>query len=135
MDWLVYLHPAGMIGVIALGLFVLREGLRLREGRRRRRPVSSTRHRQAAKVLITLMVLGWCAGIASMVLLRNRGMFESIHWPFGSSAVALLIVAGAIGLRLEKGRALDQRTAHAAFGACGMLFALGAALAGMSILP
>ena len=70
-----------------------------------------------------------------MVLLRNQSMFESIHWPFGSSALALLAVGGAIGLQLEKGRWMDRRLAHAAFGALGMLFALGAAVAGMSILP
>ena len=135
MDGLVYLHPLGMIAVIVLGLFVLRDGLNMRAARLRRRPFDTRRHRRLAKLLIVLMALGWLSGVSSMVLLRNRSMFESIHWPFGSSALALLALAGAIGLQLEKGRWMDRRLAHAAFGALGMLFALGAAVAGMSILP
>ena len=135
MDGLVYLHPLGMLAVIALGLFVLREGLAIRNARLRRRPFDTRRHRRLAKLLIVLMALGWLSGVSSMVLLRNQSMFESIHWPFGSSALALLGIAGALGLQLERGRWLDRRVAHAAFGALGMLFALGAAVAGMSILP
>lgn len=135
MDGIVYLHPLGMLGVIALGLFVLREGLAIRSARIRRRPFDTRRHRRLAKLLIVLMAVGWLCGVASMVLLRNQSMFESIHWPFGSSALMLLGVAGAIGLQLERGRWFDRRVAHAAFGALGMLFALGAAVAGMSILP
>ena len=135
MDWLVYLHPIGMLAVIALGLGVLREGTRLRAARVRRRVGDSSRHRRLAKTLIPLVAVGWAGGIASMELLRNRDMFESIHWPFGTSALVMLCVAGAIGLRLERGQGLDQRTAHAAFGAIGVLLMLGAAVAGMSILP
>ena len=135
MDWIVYLHPAAMLVALGLGVAVLREGTQLRAARLRRRPANSARHRFMAKILIVLVALGWAGGVASMVLLRNREMFESIHWPFGTSALALLLVAGAIGLRLERGRALDQRTAHAAFGALGVLMMLGAAVAGMSILP
>ncbi len=135
MDGIVYLHPIGMVAVIALGLFVLREGVAIRNARLRRRPFDTRRHRRLAKVLLVLMAVGWLSGVASMVLLRNQPMFESIHWPFGSSALALLGVAGTIGLQLERGRWFDRRVAHAAFGALGMLFALGAAVAGMSILP
>ncbi len=135
MDWIVYVHPASMLAVVALGIVVLREGLALRRARIRRRAVSSARHRRYAKILIPLVALGWAMGVASMVLLRNRDMFESIHWPFGSSALVLLVIAGAIGLRLERAQALDQRTAHVAFGALGVLLMIGAAVAGMSILP
>ena len=135
MDWVVYLHPLGMLGVIALGLVVLRDGLALRDARMRRKPRHPERHARLAKLLIALVAVGWASGVASMVLLRNQSMFESIHWPFGSSSLVLLAVAGAIGLQLERGRWLDRRVAHAAFGALGMLFALGAAVAGMSILP
>lgn len=135
MDGLVYLHPLGMLAVIALGFVVLREGLAIRNARLRRKRVDTRRHRRLAKILIVVMALGWLSGVSSMVLLRNRSMFESIHWPFGSSALVLFAVAGMIGLQLEKGRWMDRRVAHAAFGALGMLFALGAAVAGMSILP
>lgn len=135
MGWLVYVHPAAMLLVVALAIVVLREGTRLRTARLRRRPADSSRHRRLAKLLIPLVAIGWVSGVASMVLIRNREMFESIHWPFGTSALAFLVVAGSIGWRLERGRALDQRTAHAAFGALGVLFMLGAAVAGMSILP
>jgi len=124
-----------MLAVVALGVLVLREGTALRRARARRRPFDSSRHRRFAKLLIPLVAVGWAMGVASMVLLRNQNMFESIHWPFGTSALIMLGVAGAIGLKLERGLAMDQRTAHAAFGAFGVLLMLGAAVAGMSILP
>ena len=135
MDWLVYVHPVGMVAVIVLGLVVLREGLLLRQLRARGQRRSSIRHRKLAKILLPLMLIGWAGGVASMVLIRNEEMFGSIHWPFGTSAIALLSVGGVIGLQLERGRWSDQRTAHAAFGALGMLLTLGAWVAGMSILP
>jgi len=135
MEWLVYVHPAAMLAVVALGIAVLREGAELRKARLRRRAPSAARHVRFAKLLIPLVAIGWASGVVSMVLIRNRDMFESIHWPFGTSALILLLIAGAIGLRLERGQGFDQRTAHAAFGAFGVLLMLGAAVAGMSILP
>jgi hypothetical protein len=135
VDWLVYAHPVAMVGVVILGLAVLREGLALRSRRLRGLRRSTARHRRLAKILMPAMALGWLGGVASMVLIRHEEMFGSIHWPFGTSALVLLSAGGVIGLQMERGRWLDQRTAHVAFGAFGMLMALGAWVAGMSILP
>jgi hypothetical protein len=135
MDWLVYAHPVGMVAVVILGLLVLREGLALRSRRLRRLPRNTARHRRLAKILIPAMAIGWAGGVASMVLIRHEEMFGSIHWPFGTSALVLLTAGGLIGLQMERGRWRDQRTAHVAFGALGMLLTLGAWVAGMSILP
>lgn len=124
-----------MLGIVVLGLVVLREGLAIRGARMRGRAFDSRRHRRLAKLLVALLALGWTGGLASMVLLRNQGMFESIHWPFGTTALLLIIAAGALGLRMERAHTPGQRSLHATLGALGMLLALGATVAGMSILP
>ena len=67
MDGLVYLHPLGMLAVIALGFVVLRDGLAIRNARLRRKPFDTRRHRRLAKILIVVMALGWLSGVGSMV--------------------------------------------------------------------
>lgn len=133
--WLAYLHPALMIAVLALALFVLREGLRIRRARLARTAFDSRRHRRFARVLVPLVAGGALAGLLSMGWLRDRPLAESVHFPLASGAMLLIVAAGGIGLWLERGAPLRARTVHALCGAVGVLLALGAAVAGMAILP
>ena len=70
-----------------------------------------------------------------MVWLRGRPALQSVHFPLASSALLGMGAAAAIGLAMERGRALRARSAHALLGAGGVLFALAAAIAGLAILP
>jgi hypothetical protein len=124
-----------MAAVIALGLAVLREGLALRAARMRKQPRNSRRHRGLAKLFVPLVALGFASGLVSMTLIRHREFLGSVH---GITAIAVLLAsggAGCLGLALERGRALERRDAHALLGAASVLLTLGAALAGMSLLP
>ncbi len=135
MSWLAYLHPIAMVGVVGLGLLVLREGLRLRRARLRRRPVSSRAHRRLAKPFVALLLLGYGAGLVSMSVLRGRPLLESFHSLLTSGVLVCAVAAGILGLRLERRPAVTPRTAHVAAGSLGLLLALAAAIAGFSILP
>ena len=129
------LHPALMVGVLALGGLVLREGLRLRAGRMRGRSPDSRRHRRLGKLFVALVGVGFAVGLASMAWLRDRAVFESIHALLTLSALLGFLGAAALGLRLEVRPESRAREIHVALGAGGLLLALTAAVAGFAILP
>jgi len=136
MRWLVYLHPALMLAVLVLGLIVLREGLRIRRARFARRPFDSRLHRRLARIFVGLILLGFGAGLVSMGWLRGKPVFESVHAVLVSGVLGSLVLAAALGLRLERGAsAASVRRAHQILGAGGLLLALSAAIAGFAILP
>lgn len=134
--WLAYLHPVAMAAVLALGVYVLREGLRINLGRQRRRPYDSRRHRRAARIFVVLAVAGFASGLLSMGVLRGKPLFGSVHAWLTSGALVGFVAGGALGLRLERaGLAPRLRGAHAFCASAGLLLGLAAAVAGFAILP
>jgi hypothetical protein len=134
-DLLPYLHPVAMVPLILLGVAVLREGLQLRTARILRRRRSSGRHRQLAKIFVPLLVAGYASGVLSMYFTRDEPLLDSVHWWFGTGVLLAGLGAAFFGLALERGRALERRSAHALLGASSILLAVGSSLAGMSLLP
>lgn len=130
-----YLHPIAMLLILALGIFVLRDGVAIRRARLLQRPIDSRRHRRLGRALVLGAVLGFAAGLYSMAALREKPLAESVHFPFALLAVIGLTSAAFFGWRLEQGARLSIRKAHATLAALGILFALGAAVAGLAILP
>lgn len=125
-----------MVAVLALGLFVLRDGLAIRDGRLMRRPVSSRRHRRVAKVVVVLAIAGFASGLASMGWLRGKPLFGSVHAWLALGALLGFSAGGAFGLLLERrGRSLPLRGFHAVTASVGLLLGLAAAIAGLAILP
>lgn len=135
MRWLAYAHPAFMVCVLALALWVLREGLVVRRARLAGRSHDSSRHRRLARLLLIGVAVGAASGLASMAWIRERSVADSLHFALATSAVVAMASAGTLGLWLERGASLKVRVVHAACGAGGVLIALGAAAAGMAILP
>ncbi|HXZ85453.1 MAG TPA: DUF4079 family protein [Myxococcota bacterium] len=135
MRSLVYLHPAAMVGVLALALFVLRDGLRIRRGRLLRHPVDSRRHRRLARVVVLLALAGFGAGLASMAFLRDKPLFTSLHAWLASGALVGFAVGGSLGLALERRGRAPIRNWHAWTASAGVLLGLAAAVAGFAILP
>ncbi len=136
MRWLAYLHPALMLLVLALGLMVLREGLRVRRARFLRQPFDSRLHRRLARIFVALVVLGFGVGLASMGWLRGEPVFESVHSILVSGVLVSLLLAATLGWSLEqRGGPRWIRTAHLILGAGGLLLALAAAVAAFAILP
>ena len=135
MRWPAYVHPGLMIGVLALALFVLREGLRIRRARLLGKPFDSSRHQRWARILVVLVLLGFALGLASLGLLRGRPVGESVHFPLALASATGIALAGALGTWLSRGASLRVRTIHAACGAAGVLLAIAAAAAGLALLP
>jgi hypothetical protein len=135
MDWLVWVHPAGMLAVLALGYLAFRDGVQVRRARLTGASFDSRRHRLLGKLFAILATLGFGSGVASMILLRGDPAFESFHARFTAVSVACILCAGGLGLGLERGAGSTARTVHLICGAAGLLAALGGALAAFAILP
>ena len=133
--WLAYVHPVLMLGLLALALFVLREGIGIRRARQAGGRFESSRHRRLARVLVAGVVAGAVLGVVSIVWLRGDPPARSVHFPIALVAALLIASAGGLGLLLERGGVGRTRAVHALCGVLGVLLALAAAVAGMAILP
>jgi len=135
MDWAVYLHPLAMLGVVGLGVWVFREGLRLRRARLGGRRADRRAHTRIARPLVLLVAVGYALGLASMTWLRREVPMTSVHFWLASGTTLGLAAAGMLGLWLERRVSADVRTLHMAAGGIGLLLALGEVLAAFAILP
>jgi hypothetical protein len=133
--WLAYLHPIGMVAVLGLGLFVLRDGLNIRRGRILRLRYDSARHRRLARVFVVIAIAGFLSGLASMALLRDKPLFGSVHALLASGALAGFVIGGTLGLGLERNLRSSLRGLHAITASTGLLLGLAAAFAAFAILP
>ena len=136
-SYLAYGHPLFMLATIGLALATLRAGLALRRARRlgeRRTPQQLARHLRLAKSTLTLVPLGFGAGLASAVWLRGFDPLASAHGWVASGTLALFLATGFLGARLERGR-LGARDAHALLGLLAALAAAAAFGTGFVLLP
>ncbi len=134
---LAYGHPLWMSVALATAVFAARSGLRMRSARRlarRRNPAERKRHLRLAKTAVVMIVFGAAGGPLSMVWLRGRAPFETLHAAIALLALALFITTALLGRRLERGhgRPLD---AHALVAALALLCAGVAAVTGFVLLP
>ena len=136
MRLLAWLHPLWMLGSITLAGLALREGLLLRRARlggRPRVPGARARHVRVAKLAVAAVILGFVAGPISMIWLRGRAPFETVHALLGCLAATCFAVTAFLGRRLERGA--GQRAPHGALGLLAFLLAAAAAVAGFVLLP
>jgi uncharacterized membrane protein len=124
-----------MVALLSLGVFVFRDGLRIRRARLLRRPFDARRHRRLARVLVVLAMLGFGSGLVSMGWLREKPLFDSVHAWLASGALIGFCTGGALGLRLERRGRGRIRALHALAASAGLLLGLAAAIAGFAILP
>lgn len=116
---------------------VLREGLALRRARRLRRPPPSgarQRHLRLARPTVSLIGVGFLAGLVSAVWLRGMPPLRSFHALLACLALGLFLAAARMGARLERGEH-GVRALHAALGAGALLVSVVAAIAGFALLP
>ena len=126
-----------MAATVATLLLALRAGLavrRARLGARPRSPALRRRHLRLAKAGVTAAALGFVGGPASMVWLRGREPFDTVHGLLGGLALLLFATTAVLGRRLERARG-NPRTAHALCGLLAILAACAAAMAGLVLLP
>lgn len=135
MRWLSWVHPAFMLALLGLGIFVAREGILLRRARLIRHPFDSRRHRRLGRVFVAAAVLGYASGPASLGLLRSEPILQSFHSLLATGALVGLVSAYVLGKILEGRLDSRLRTLHLACGSLGLLLAIVAGVAGMAILP
>ena len=136
-SWLAYAHPLFMLAALVLALLALRAGLSLRRARRlgaRRDGRAYARHLRLAKLAVTLLPLGFAAGIASSVLLRGWSALGSAHGWVSSGTLALFLAAAWFGRGLER-RASEARDTHALLGVLAALCAAASLFTGFVLLP
>jgi len=135
--YLAYVHPAWMLGSLALAGAALRAGLALRRARRlgqRHSAEAYRRHLRLAKPALVLLAVGFCAGLASSVGLRGWSAFGTAHGAVACAALATFLATGTLGWRLERGisRAVEW---HARLAALSVLLAAAALGTGFVLLP
>lgn len=133
---LAYAHPLWMVTGIAAAVLALRSGLGLRRSRRRADfdPGQRERHLRRAKFALLWIVFGFVGGPLSMFWLRGRAVFESAHGYVALVALALFVVTGVLGLRLERGDPVSRDT-HALVALLALLAAGLGAMTGFVLLP
>jgi hypothetical protein len=126
-----------MTGALLVCGLALRSGMAMRRSRRfrtRRAPGLREKHLAMAKPAVAAIVLGFIAGPASSLWLRDWEPLRTFHAWIGIAAGALFIAAMLLGRRLEGGRSRAFDT-HALLGLLAMLAALVAFVAGFVLLP
>lgn len=134
---LAFLHPAWMIASLVLAAATARLGIEIRRRRRAGRAVGADlrrRHLRLGRVTLGLVVVGFLLGPCSMVLFRERALFESFHGVLGVIVTGLFLWTGHSGRTLARG---DQsiRGLHRALAAASLAAALLSAVAGFTLLP
>lgn len=125
-----------MLCGIGLAAAALRSGLRMRRARRLGRFDADARaiHLRLAKIAIAVIAIGFLGGPLSMVFLRGRPLFESVHALFATGSLALFGVAAFLGWRLEQGAGVS-RDRHALIATLAVLSAGLAFATGWVLLP
>jgi hypothetical protein len=137
---LAYVHPLLMLAALALVGIALRAGLGLRRARRlgaRRDGRTYARHLRLAKLAVTLLPLGFSAGLASAILLRGWSALGSVHGWISSAALALFLATALVGRRLERrpSGAPPPPDTHALLGVLAALCAAASLFSGFVLLP
>lgn len=135
--YLAHAHPLFMLASLALASLALRAGLALRSARRlgaRRDGRTYARHLRLAKLAVTLLPLGFAAGVASALWLRGWEALGSAHGWISSVTLALFLAAAWRGRQLER-RTSEARNTHALLGVLAALCAAASIFSGFVLLP
>jgi hypothetical protein len=144
-----YLHPLWQIGAIAVALWTLSLGLRMRASRRRLSDLSGggpappagrrrlvERHARAGLAFVSAIATGYVGGPLLLGLARGKPVFESAHAFFATLTLAVLATGGALGYRLWRGSAGSrERDLHAYCMGLGLLLCIVSAMLGLGLLP
>jgi hypothetical protein len=135
-----YAHPAFMLATLALALLTLRAGLALRRARRlglQRDGRTLAKHLRLAKLAITLLPIGYAAGLASALWLRGWDALASAHGRIASVTLALFLTAAYAGRKLERKQAgaLATPDTHALLAVLAALGAAASLFTGFVLLP
>jgi hypothetical protein len=140
LDALPYVHPLWQAAALALAVWALRLGLRMRALRRRRRPDLREpvvrRHARVGTAFVWTLGVGAVGGPLILSLVRGEPALGTSHAFFAGLAFVPLLAGAALGRRLRRGRGSSRdRDAHAFAMAAGLAAALLAGALGLGLLP
>ena len=135
-----FIHPAAQTAALALGLYVLILGLRIRR-EHRAGPGPGTarlagRHMRLARWFIALLSAGYLLGLAGMWFALDKPLYGTAHSFFATLALGLFLGVAYLGrrLRIDPGRD-DFRQIHTFCAFIAMFVSLAVAILGFQLLP
>jgi hypothetical protein len=133
-------HPLWQAASLALALWALRLGLRMRALRRRRRldlrDRIVARHARVGTAFLWTLAAGAIGGPLILSYVRDERALGSSHAFFAALAFVPLVAGGVLGRRLRRGRGSPRdRDLHVFAMACGLAAALVAGALGLGLLP
>lgn len=140
--FLPYIHPLFQILVLLTGLKTLLSGLKIKSERRYQ--ATSKRRLQLRKLhvkwgifFILLYLIGFSAGIISMILIRDKNPFRTPHAYFSAFCLCLFLTGTLIGLKIRKtdNPSTDDLQLHALFTISGFILSLLNVILGYGLLP
>jgi hypothetical protein len=141
-DWLPFVHPFWQCLGIACGFMALREGLVLRQGRRKRAlPAPSwgrrQRHVRLGKASLWIIGSGYLLGIGEFWLVRREPVLQSAHFYFATLALILFCWGAVYGFALQRGTAsyAERRDLHGFLLPLALLLLVGVGVLGLRLLP
>lgn len=144
MRFLPYLHPVWQTAVLALALWTLSLGLRMRARRRGRpgelRASLLERHARAGLTFVAALLVGYAGGPATLGLVRDEPVFSSAHAFFATLTLLLIAFGAAVGLRLWRGSSAVRdrelhRDLHVFCMGLGLFLIFVTVMLGLGLLP
>ncbi|MEE9241090.1 MAG: DUF4079 family protein [bacterium] len=135
-----FIHPALMTAILALGLFLLAVGLRIRKHRRQGGGPKTARlaalHMRFGRWFIGFLAGGYILGLVGMRFSLGEPVYETGHSYFGTITLIIFFWTAYLGRRLRQhpGRD-DYRQLHAFCAFIAIFLALVVAFLGFQLLP
>lgn len=130
-------HPAFAVVVLALSVFVFRDGFAQRKVRLRRQPApegSRARHVKWAPWSVGLMAAVAVGGVGSSVLIRGWAPLATFHGKLGVGATLAFGALWWLGRKLQAGER-QVANQHGVLGVLALFAAGLTGLLGISLLP
>jgi hypothetical protein len=134
---LAFMHPAWMLLSLVTAIATARLGLEIRKLRLAGEPAGAPRrrrHLRLGKLTLLMVAVGFVAGPLSMILLRDRAIFDSFHSILGIIVAGLFAWTGWSGRALARGNQ-EARDIHRIAAGSSMAVAFASAVAGFTLLP
>jgi hypothetical protein len=134
---LAFVHPAWMVGTIALALATARLGLAIRRRRAAGEPPGAElrgRHLRLGRVTLYCVAIGFVLGPLSMYGLRGQAVFDSFHGILGLAVAFLFAWTGWSGRALSRGDK-EARVVHRFAASSAIALSMLSAVVGFVLLP
>ena len=140
MLWItVYFHPTIQITTLALGLYVLKLGIKIRRNRllKLNSPTEITigRHIRLAKIFTVLFTIGYFLGLIEMKFVLEKDLYNSFHGFFGTLTLIFLYSTAWLGRKIREKTNEKTRELHRFCAFTSIFLALITAFAGITLLP